>query len=109
MDSPRLVQPPSFLSLQLKNENLHVIVVRREALSAGWGQIHVGSDHATEELLQGGTDHPHGLVESLRVQKSKAASGVVKVPNNCKTKKILVKKFSGGNTFTKLLNPVLKA
>ena len=85
--------------------------MRREALSAGWGQIHVGSDHTTEELLQSGADHPHGLVKSLRVQKSKAASGVVEIPNNCKMKKIFVKKISDGNfnKFTKLLNPFLIA
>ena len=48
---PRLVQPPPFLALDLQDEDVHIVIVRRETLSPGRGQIHVGADLWTNGLL----------------------------------------------------------
>ncbi len=79
---PWFVQPPPLLPLQLQYEDLDVVVMWSETLSSGRRQVHVGPYHAAQKLLKTRAHLPNGLVECLRVEKTKAAALVVEIPHN---------------------------
>lgn len=92
LSCPRFVEPPPLFALKLKNEDLNVVVMRSETLSSRRGQIHVSTDHAAQVLLKRCADLPHGFVERLWIEKSKATTVVVEIPDDWKKMKYLLRK-----------------